>query len=291
MGYRHINNLNREQNVLMFKEVWALEKVHGTSAHISWNEENQTLGFFAGGESHERFVSLFDQEALKAKFMQLDPSALGPRKIVVYGEAYGGKQQGMSDTYGPKLMFIAFEVLLNDIWLSVPDAHRFVDRLGLEFVPYKLIPCTEEALNVERDADSEVAIRRGIGTGKMREGIVIRPPIEFTINDCGRVMAKYKRAEFSERRSKKDTCFDPEKRALLTKANEIAEEWVTFHRLEHVLQRIPQPYETKQIPDIIKEMREDVYREGKGEVVEGKEVDKAIGNMVAKLFKELILKL
>lgn len=30
MGYLHISNLYRDQRVLMFKEVFVLEKVHGT---------------------------------------------------------------------------------------------------------------------------------------------------------------------------------------------------------------------------------------------------------------------
>jgi hypothetical protein len=34
MGYAHINNLYKDQEILIFKHVWALEKIHGTSAHI-----------------------------------------------------------------------------------------------------------------------------------------------------------------------------------------------------------------------------------------------------------------
>ena len=36
MGYLHIENLYKNQTVLMFKELYALEKLHGTSAHIRW---------------------------------------------------------------------------------------------------------------------------------------------------------------------------------------------------------------------------------------------------------------
>jgi hypothetical protein len=38
--------------------------------------------------------------------------------------------------------------------------------------------------------------------------------------------------------------------------------------------------------DIIKAMIEDVYREGKGEIIESKEASKAIGQKTVQLFKQ-----
>src|SRR5271157_1732275 len=98
MGYLHINNLSTKcQDILLFKECYALEKVHGTSAHVSWNDNK--LGFFSGGEKHERFIKLFDHEALIKVFTERHLN----QKVIVYGEAYGGSQQGMKDTYGVEL--------------------------------------------------------------------------------------------------------------------------------------------------------------------------------------------
>ena len=37
MGYMKIRNLYQQADVLMFKELWALEKIHGTSAHVRWD--------------------------------------------------------------------------------------------------------------------------------------------------------------------------------------------------------------------------------------------------------------
>ena len=34
MGYMHINNLYKDQTLMMFKEVFCLEKVHGSSSHL-----------------------------------------------------------------------------------------------------------------------------------------------------------------------------------------------------------------------------------------------------------------
>jgi hypothetical protein len=65
MGYLHIENLYKNQDILFFKRCYALEKIHGTSAHISLNSGN--LNFSSGGEKHDNFVKLFDADALKEK--------------------------------------------------------------------------------------------------------------------------------------------------------------------------------------------------------------------------------
>ena len=44
MAYMHIDNLYKNQEVLLFKECYAMEKIHGTSAHIrSKREESETI--------------------------------------------------------------------------------------------------------------------------------------------------------------------------------------------------------------------------------------------------------
>jgi len=183
MSYLDIDNLYKNQDILKFKECYAMEKIHGTSAHITY--KSGRISFFAGGSSHEEFIKNFDQAELSKKF---DEMQLGDKSITVYGEAYGGKLQGMSKTYGDKLKFAAFEVKISDKWLSIPDAEKIVLNLGLEFVYYIKIPATVEHMDIERDAPSMQAKRNGCweNTDKfgfcppIREGIVLRPLEEVT---------------------------------------------------------------------------------------------------------------
>ena len=139
MAYMKIRNLYQARDILLFKECYALEKIHGTSAHVSWN--NRRLGFFAGGANHSQFVALFDQEVLTAKFIELDHD-----HVIVYGEAFGGKMQRMRDTYGDSLQFIVFEVKVGDAWLAVPDMDEVATGLGFEVVPWDKIPATTAAV-------------------------------------------------------------------------------------------------------------------------------------------------
>lgn len=277
MGYLHIDNLYKNKDILLFKECYALEKIDGTSAHICWNEEK--ISFFSGGSKLEAFKLLFDEESLVLKFKEL----FGPRKVVIFGEAYGGKIQGMSKTYGNELKFIVFDVKIDKSWISVPEAEDVAKTLGLEFVDYVLIPTDLESIDKEKEKFSIQAIRNGMGEGRKREGIVLRPLIEVTKNNGSRVISKHKNDEFRERKSVPNVSED--KLQVLSRVNEIVEEWVTFKRLEHVLQKIEHNGDMKYTKEIVLAMVEDVYREGKGEIVESKELSSAISKKTVGLWK------
>jgi hypothetical protein len=282
MGYLHINNLYKDQDILLFKECFALEKIHGTSAHLSFN--NGELGYFSGGASYEQFKAIFNHDVLSAKFTEK-----GLEKFIVYGEAYGGKMQGMSKTYGPDLKFAAFDVKVGDTWLSVPMADEFVKSLGLEFVDYHKVSTDLAALDAERDLPSTQAKRNGITEDRIREGVVLRPLIELTNNNGGRIICKHKRSEFSERKSIPEV--DPAKREILENAEAIAEEWVTDMRMSHVLDKLGNPHDMSETPKVIVAMIEDVLREANGEIIDSKPTRKAIGHKAAMLYKGLATKI
>jgi len=318
MGYMHIGNLYRDRTIFLFKECYVTEKVHGTSAHIrfdtTWaskahvegcngevremDDETESVSvnpcncpskdetkvkFHSGGESYERFKALFGT-VLEENFKKL-----GHLSVTVYGEAYGGKCQGMSATYGKDLRFIAFDVQVGDTWLSLPDAEDVCNKLGIEFVPYAKVSTDLVTLDAWRDMPSRVAERRGCGTNQIAEGIVIRPLLEFTLNNGERVIVKHKRPEFSERASKRDTNIDPAKAEVLAAADKIAQEWVTPMRLEHVLDKIQAEKGTNldlsDTPKVLRAMVEDVYREAGNEIVQSKEANRAISAVASKLFQ------
>lgn len=278
MGYAHIENLYKNQDILLFREVYAMEKIHGTSAHVTWADGQ--VHFHPGGESYASFVKLFDAEALKLAF-----ETLGHEKITVYGEAYGGKQQAQSYRYGKVLKFVAFDVKIGDMWLSVDKSDNVATKLGFEFVHYARVSTDIEALNAERDAASVQAVRNGIEGPQPREGVVLRPLIEVTTNDGSRIVSKHKRAEERETKTNRDIT-DPATLAVLEKADDIANEWVTPTRLQHVLDKLEPGIGLDRTRDVIVAMVEDVVREGKGEIVDSKDARKAIGKKTAELFRK-----
>lgn len=269
-----MENLYRNQIILLFKEVYALEKIHGTSAHVGYR--GGQLHFPPGGECAVDFAALFDFAALRELFAHK-----GHNNVTIYGEAYGGVQQKQAWRYGDKLRFAVFEVRVGEQWLSVPQAEKFATDLGLEFVPYKRISTDLASLDAAMSEPSEQARRNGMGT-QPREGVVLRPLYEFTGPDGARIIAKHKRPEERETAHVR-AIVDPALLTVLTDAGDIAFEWVTDTRLEHVLAKINAP-DIRATKAVITAMVEDVYREGKGELVEGKEVEVAIGKRTAQLF-------
>lgn len=290
MSYRHIENLYKNREILLFRQCYATEKIHGTSAHVRYNRATDALSFFAGGSKHETFVALFDQAALLEIFRANAAEHPDVAEITIYGEAYGGKLQGMRNTYGPDLRFVAFEVCVDGAWFAVPQADRFVQKFGLEFVHYEVIDTTEEAINVAMMADSVQAVRNGMGAGHMREGVVLRPLVELIHPNGGRIICKHKRPEFAEREhTPKFT--DPDQMQALEDAKAIAEEWVNAVRLQHVLDAVglAEP-RMEDAQKIIKGMVEDVEREALGEIVPSKDMRKAIGKKTMVVFKEYLMR-
>lgn len=281
MGYRKIPNLYKDIRILDFKQCYALEKIHGTSAHIQLKDGK--LLFFSGGAKHEHFLSLFNEDELLSKFTSLEcPS------IVVYGEAYGGKMQGMSHTYGSELKFIAFEVKIGNAWLSVPNAHEVAIKLGFNFVDYELISADINTINTERDKPCMMAKTMGLGE-KIREGVVLRPIREYLDDRGNRIIIKHKRDEFKETKTPREV--NPEQLAILSEACDVADEWVTEMRLSHVLDKLPLKGEMEHVPEVIRAMIADIKDESDSEVVWSKAIERAIGKRTVTLYKKSISKI
>lgn len=302
MGYMHIENFYKNhRDILLFKELYALEKLHGTSAHIGflstpligmpehavsmgtpeqhrlyWDDNGQ-VELFSGGASINVFEKMISVSALSEVLTRM-----GITRVAIHGELYGGSQQKQVHRYGPTLKFCAFDVRVNDTWLCVPDAEKFVQELGLEFVSWVKINGTVEACDLARDAFSVQAKRNGITEPQYMEGVVLRPLTEFVDHRGNRVVSKHKRPEERETATVRTPSADSLK--VLSEATAIAQEWVTETRLDHVLDKLPQGIGIDKTGVVLKAMIEDVLREGAGEIVDSKEARAAISAKARMLF-------
>lgn len=292
----HISNLYRPeaQTILMFKEVFCLEKIDGTGAKINFNPSTNIIQYFSGGSPHEQFVALFNNESLLNSFKAM---ALPADKIVsIFLESYGGKIQGMSKSYGPNLKAVAYAVTIGECWLDVLASEKFVKDLGLEFVHFVKTTTDLKELDKQRDEPSVQAIRNGITTiapdcslinPRKREGIIILPLKECRTN-LGRIIAKHKSSDFRETVTPRKV--DPSQIQKFAEANQIANEYVTENRLGHVLQKIPN-HSIEMMREILDAVLEDVLREGQGEIVIGdnlSSISKAIKSRAAVMYKNYL---
>jgi hypothetical protein len=291
MGYMHIIQLYKCPEFFeLSKEIYAMEKIHGTSAWITF-KSNGDVGYFSGGENYENFKKLFNEGELGKKLQQIS-DANGWTKMRVHGEAYGGKQQGMCQTYGPNLKFIVFDVFVSKEsdghFLSVPEAERVAIDLGLEFVYYTQGNNNPKWIEEQAEMKSIQALRNGITTDKPREGVVVRPLTEMNFKDGTRAIAKYKNAEFWEISSRRPL---GESVKLLDNVQQIVNEWVTDQRFVHVVDHVLRDKTDKTITfaDIkvfMESMLEDVKREADGEIVWSIGLEKEIRRKTGSMFQK-----
>ena len=300
MGYRKITNLSETHPVLLFKEIYCLEKIHGTSAHISFKkaEGKWSIEVMPGGIKITSFMHMLnkryslDTDVLQAVIKHYENT--GVDELIVYGEGYGGSCQKMSSTYGD-LNFIAFEVCKivdgREFWYGVEDAARLLEIIKLPFVYFDKGPSTIEWITSQRDRPSEQAKRNGQGENKESEGVVIRGPVELFDNYGGRMMAKFRKLKFGE------TNETEEKAALSTEAvndaNSVADKFVVENRLDHVLSKlavaIPE-ITIKHTGTVIKAMVADIFTE-EGKTLEWSDaVERAITKKTSEMFRARCIK-
>jgi len=255
------------------EEVYIMEKIHGTSTWL-WMKTNYELRLHSGGESEAGFRKLFDVDELQKKIKQIMIEK-GYELIKIHGKCYGEKQQKMSATYGDKLKFVAFDVFIDDKFLDVPMADKFIQNIGLEFVHYIKGPIVAENIESQAEADSVQAIRNGVGPGKLREGVVIRPINERLFDDGTRCIAKHKNHQFMEVLHKRPlikkkldgTCIDIIEQNHCTVAND----WITEMRVVHVIDKMLHNKQEKKLDksDLVQFLEllvNDVEAESHGEI-------------------------
>lgn len=308
MGYQKITNLYRiPLDVFKGHGPFALmEKIHGTSAHITLRAPGD-IGYFSGGTPYPVFRAIFDSAALEAA-----AEKHGLWNLRIHGESYGDKEQGMANVYGKVAKFIAFDVFDTNTsrFLDLRRSMEVVALLGLEFVDWvEVEDLSEDVLNRERDRPSVQAVRNGITDGpRKREGIVIRPMREVYLRIDGsvaepneegawRLCAKHKGDHMRETKTPRalntqgGTGLSPERAAELASAQEMAEEYVTEERLRHVLDKTHPggaTVEMSDTPRVIRAMLEDIIIECGHEFVMAPEIGSAFSRRTPILLKKEI---
>lgn len=280
MGYMSIDLLYRVPSIMLFKEVWATEKIHGTSAWVTYKDGQL---FYHAGTDRPDLKDIFRGLFSKDLFERV-VSVFGTKKVKLHGEFYGGKIQKMSHVYGD-YGFVMFDVNVDGMWLSFDKVVDVGSKLGIDVVFGKVIPVTVDFIERATNEPSVLAEKRGMGV-HVREGIVIRPIEEFRRNNGERVIAKHKTEKYKERRDE-PKLDDPARRERERNAEKIAFDWVTERRLEHVIQKIENATkrDTKRVID---GMLADIEKESDGEIVWTDEARRLVGTNTAKLFHDYL---
>lgn len=164
------------------------EKVDGTNIRIMWDGSKVTFG----GKTDNAQIPAF----LVTRLMDLTDgkpfSEIFTNPAVIYGEGYGAKIQKGGENYNSKGQdFIAFDILVGDVWLRREDVKDIAGKLGLQVVP------SLGQGNLNHLVDD---VRNGFKStwGDFpAEGIVARPKIEMRDRMGNRIITKLKLKDFT----------------------------------------------------------------------------------------------
>lgn len=230
------------------------EKIHGANFGIHYSSSapipkfSRRNGFLQEGEDFYNHTSMIESfidsgDHLKALF----PDA---SVIRIYGEIFGGYLDGVqmqgakrvqgSVFYSPKNEFMAFEVQVDDVVLSVVETVAILHRVGIPFVP--IVGWAEsltQALDFPNDTNSAVPALLGYESPlvNIKEGNVILPVKHLVFSNGNKVILKDKNDKFKESKTPRPTS-TPVK--LSEQGGELLNELlshVTENRLENVLSK------------------------------------------------------
>jgi hypothetical protein len=171
--------------------IWqGTEKIDGTNLRIFWDHEKQIITF--GGrqtidnqipkEILTRMQELFPIELLQTVFPD--------NSVLLFGEGYGGKIQGMGKYYGYEIKFDLFDVLIGRWWLERRAVFDIASKLKIHAVPVlfegTLLEAIEEINNKIKSYFGEF----------QAEGLVLRPKTELFARNGRRIITKIKHKDF-----------------------------------------------------------------------------------------------
>lgn len=172
------------------EEVVATEKIHGASAKFTWQEERMFCGSRSEWKKDDSknlwWRAARETEGL-IEFCKAHPD------ITVYGEVYGRVQDLHYGTKPGEVRFAAFDLLRRGQWVSHEEAREI--GKDLPWVPLLYRGPYDEAKLLAM-ADGKTTIP---GAEHLREGIVVKPIVERTDPEIGRVLLKIVSNQYLER--------------------------------------------------------------------------------------------
>lgn len=175
------------------ENVWVTEKIHGASARFCFADGKLFCGsrnsWKLDSESNIWWKVARKYPAIE-RFLQTHP------QCTLYGEVYGAVQDLKYGHQNGHVSFAGFDILLNDHWMNAEDAYKLAQDNLIPWVPVisQNAIFAEEGLKAWAEGSSLIA-----GASHLREGIVIKPLIERTHPEIGRVQLKIVSNSYLER--------------------------------------------------------------------------------------------
>lgn len=185
----------RNETVEFLKDMeWEFtEKIDGTNIRIIW--DGHKVEFRGRTDNAQipsallnRLVELFGGDANEQIFEQ----NFGEKQVMLIGEGYGAKIQGVGGLYRPDQDFILFDVMIGENYQPRETVNAVAKMFNLDVVPIVLTGTIQDGIDFVKTKPKST-----IGTAPM-EGIVGRTKAELKDRCGNRVIVKIKVSDFNE---------------------------------------------------------------------------------------------
>ena len=189
-------DFNSEEIAYLRNNKWlCTEKIDGTNIGVVW--DGHRVSFQGRTEradipKHllEKLEELFGGDTNEEIFEQL----FGEKKIILYGEGFGKKIQGVGNLYNPEgVNFALFDIYMpeKDLWLRYDSVVDIAKAFNINTVPIIGIKTLEEAVEFVKTKPVSV-----ISDLAPMEGLVCRPLVPLRNREGGRIIVKVKVRDF-----------------------------------------------------------------------------------------------
>ena len=185
----------RNETVEFLKDMeWEFtEKIDGTNIRIIW--DGHKVEFRGRTDNAQipsallnRLIELFGGEVNEQIFEQ----NFGNKEIMLIGEGYGAKIQGVGGLYRPDQDFILFDVMIGENYQSRETVNAVAKMFNLDVVPIILKGTIQEGIDFVKTKPKST-----IGTAPM-EGLVGRTKAELKDRCGNRIIVKIKARDFEQ---------------------------------------------------------------------------------------------
>lgn len=312
MKYPELVRLEKRPEILAVKQVVATEKIHGTNFRVHFpagatsidevrfggrNEDfgDGTTSFYGG-----RPVQWFKSQADLLERMLAVFGSYGFADVTVFGEAFGaGIQKGIRYATDDKVLFRAFDIMVNENFVTYDLFVELCDKAGLPRVPeiWRGEPSLA-AFDALLEKTSTEAERNGVvDAANYSEGVVIRsnPLLRDVFGQW--LIVKHKSEKFSEVAKA-----DPKRaKADVSMATSFAETFVTRGRIVNALGRLADAgieiHDDMQdmanlVPAIVKDLQKEAMTEWQAAIASGvtdKQVRSEVTRVLGAVYRRMLL--
>lgn len=171
------------------------EKIDGTNIRIYWDGHKVEFGGRTDNAEIPRPLldslnKIFGTTETEELFEQI----FGEKNVILFGEGYGGRIQGVGNEYRPDESFILFDVLIGENYQTREWVEKTAQMFGIKAVPVLFTGPLQAGIDyVCGHPKSVVAMK-----DTYMEGVVARPKVELK-DRCGRrVIVKIKWKDFKD---------------------------------------------------------------------------------------------